>query len=36
MTVGSGKMCIGIKITFEIHRNVEITICEIMKWLGTI
>jgi hypothetical protein len=26
VTVRSGKMCIGIKIPFEIHRNVEIAI----------
>jgi hypothetical protein len=36
VTVGFGKMCIGIKIPFEIHRNVEIAICEISNWLGTI
>jgi hypothetical protein len=35
-TVGSGKMYVGIKIPFEIHRNVEITICEILNWLGTV
>jgi hypothetical protein len=36
VTVGSGKMCVGIKIPFEIHRNVEIAICEIPNWLGTV
>jgi hypothetical protein len=36
VTVGSGKMCVGIKIHFEIHRNVEIAICEILNWLGTV
>jgi hypothetical protein len=35
-TVGSGKMYVGIKIPFEIHRNVEIAICEIPNWLGTV
>jgi len=36
VTVESGKMCVGIKIPFEIHRNVEIAICKIPNWLGTI
>jgi hypothetical protein len=36
VTVGSGKMYVGIKIPFEIHRNVEIAICEILNWLGTV
>jgi hypothetical protein len=36
VTVGYGKMCVGIKILFEIHRNVEIAICEIPNWSGTI
>jgi hypothetical protein len=36
VTIGFGKMCVGIKIPFEIHKNVEIMICEIPNWLGTI
>jgi hypothetical protein len=36
VTVGSGKMYVGIKIPFEMHRNVEIAICEITNWLGTV
>jgi hypothetical protein len=36
VTVRSGKICVGIKIPFEIHRNVEIVICKIPNWLGTI
>jgi hypothetical protein len=36
VTIGSGKMCVGIKIPFEIHRNVEIMIHEILNWLGTV
>jgi hypothetical protein len=36
VTIGFGKMCVGIKIPFEIHRNVEIAICKILNWLGTV
>jgi hypothetical protein len=36
VTVGSGKMCVGIKIPFEIHRNVEIAIRKILNRLGTV
>ena len=34
VTIGSGKMCVGIKIPFEIHRNVEIAISRVTKEVG--